>query len=194
MIRNFTILCKLNLQYISDIQFFSDSTLGFKAFKALCPSCKSKGCLSKHDSYPRYLIGMERGEPKTFTINVSRFICSTCGKSHALLPDVLVPYGSYSITFILSVLKEYFSRKSTVSALCQKYIISISTLYSWKCLYLKHKALWLGVLQNMSASPSVFLVRTFNLPDFSDLTKDFFAKLAFSFMQGSSLMTTSHLP
>ena len=194
MIRNFTILCKLNLQYIPDIQHFSDSSLGFKAFKFPCPSCKSKGSLTKHDSYERYLIGMELGEPKTFRISVTRFICSTCGKTHALLPDVLVPCGSYSITFILSALKEYFSGKSSISALCKKYTISISTLYSWKRLYLEHKALWLGVLQNMSASPSDFLISIFHLPDFSDLTKDFFAKLAFSFMQGSSLMTTSHLP
>jgi len=137
---------------------------------------------------------MERGEPKTFNIKVSRFICSTCGKAHALLPDVLVPYGSYSITFILSALKEYFSGKSTISALCKKYIISVSTLYSWKRLYIEHKALWLGVLQDMSSSPSDFLTSIFHLPDFSDLTKVFFSKLAFSFMQGGSLMTTSHLP
>lgn len=194
MIRNFTILCKLNLKYISDIKLFNDSILAFKPFKALCPSCKSKGCLSKHSSYFRYLIGMEQGSPTTFRVSVPRFICSTCGKTHALIPDVLIPYGSYSITFILSVLKDYFSHKSTIPALCEKYCISLSTIYSWKNLYLLHKALWLGVLLDMDSKPNRFITSILNSLSFSDFTKGFFAKSAFSFLQGASIMTNCHLP
>lgn len=100
----------------------------------------------------------------------------SCSSSRCFSPLRLLFYYLY-----ISVLKEYFSRKSTVSGLCKRYAISVSTLYSWKRLYIEHKALCLGVIQNMSIRSSDFLVRIFNLPGFSDLTKGFFSQVSLFF-------------
>jgi transposase-like protein len=46
-----------------------------------------------------------------------------------------VPHKSYSILFILHVLKAYFFREETVAALCLRYGIGVATLYAWKKQY-----------------------------------------------------------
>lgn len=92
---------------------------------------------------------LEDGEPVTHTVTVQRYRCGSCGHTHALLSSALVPYSSYSLRFILSVLRAYFLRTDTVAGICERVGIAISTLYRWKKLFLTHKQLWLGVLEAM---------------------------------------------
>src|SRR5659263_7967 len=194
MIRNFTILCKLNLKNISDSKLFSDSLASFCPSKAVCPVCGAKGCLSYHASYSRYLIGMDKGSLFSLKVSIPRFICSSCRHTHAILPDVLIPYGSYSLTFILSVLKDYFAGASKVIFICTKYQISPSTLYAWKKLFFIHKELWLGMLVDSIEKPLKFLNGLFHLDSTSVFTEAFFQQCAFSFMQQLPKTSFSHLP
>lgn len=111
-------------------------------------------------------------------MTVRRFRCSSCGHTHALLPSALVPYSSYSLRFILLVLRKHFLGRACVQSICEHAEISVSTFYRWKTLFLRHKALWLGVLADMAASPATFL---------SDmdgcLLQAFFQKFHLSFLQ-----------
>jgi hypothetical protein len=82
-------------------------------------------------------------------------------------------------------LKDYALRALSVAGICQKYGIAVSTLYSWKARYLKHKALELGPLVEKA-----LLLKDKYLSKAEDICRDgclneFFARFGFSFMQYS---------
>jgi hypothetical protein len=126
------------------------------------------------------MISFSEHSPVTHSVNVLRLRCDSCTHTHAILADILIPYGSYSLLFILLVLRDYFLRVKTVEALCLKYHISTSTLYAWIHLFHRQKALWLGVLEDLYVSSLAFL----SLLDRSDtFTQRFFRRFGFSFLQ-----------
>lgn len=178
MIRPFAIFCKLNQISFSDRQWLEKETESLEHTDGVCPFCHAKMALSPFASYTRYLVEWENGYPVTHGITVRRYRCSSCGHTHALLSSALVPYSAYSLRFILLVLRDYFLRNASVQEICSRAGISASTLYRWKALFLTHKALWLGVLEDMSASPESF-------PDgmAGRLLRDFFRDFLFSFLQ-----------
>lgn len=191
MIRAFTIFCKLNFMKLSAQEMFTEAMLDFSKEKLStlvfpCPFCGAKHPnWSEFASYERYLISFEKGLPITYRIMVSRIICSSCGHTHAVLPEIIIPYGSYSLIFILTVLRDYYLSHMTIQALCAKYMIATSTLYAWKRLFLIHKKLWLGILENVTTKPLTFLSSLPSLATSDDLTI-FFQNHALSFLQGVS--------
>lgn len=157
MIRLFTVLCKLNQISYSDRQWFERESQSFCTYNQACPFCGGKGHLSEFAHYERYLIGLQEDRPTVHTLRIPRCHCESCGHTHALLSSCLVPSRSYSLRFILCVLRRYFLGTLTVEKLCAYYEISPSTLYSWKDLFHKHKRLWLGVLEDMVLESGDFL-------------------------------------
>ena len=157
MIRPFTVFCKLNKISFSDRQWFEQEAESLSHTDGICPSCHAKACLSPFASYTRYLVEWADGAPAAHKVTVQRYQCSSCGRTHALLSSALVPYSSYSLRFILVVLRAYFLHQACVQTICEQAGISVSTLYRWKSLFLAHKALWLGVLESLEASVESFL-------------------------------------
>jgi len=103
----------------------------FNPYDFPCPKCSCKfPNWRRHDHYPRYIIAFEKGKSKTYDVAIERYSCSSCDHTHAVIPEFLVPYRSYSLFFILSVMKEYFTKSLTVVKMCEKYNIAISTFYS----------------------------------------------------------------
>lgn len=186
MIRAFTLFCKLNLIKLSAKQLFLQSMQDFSSHDLHCPHCGAKHPQwDYYASYERYLISFEHSESVCCVITITRLICSSCKRTHAVLPDILIPYGSYSLLFILNLLRDYFTGSLTVQELCDRYQISVSTLYAWKRLFYTHKKLWLGVLDNSMTSALDFLSEIL-LPDNSICLDVFFLTNAFSFLQGVS--------
>lgn len=188
MIRLFTIFCKLNFKILSAKDLFLQAMEDFSpdklpSVKLTCPICGAKHpAWTYHDSYPRYLISFENGVPVTYTIDITRIICSSCQHTHAILPEIIIPHSSYSLIFVLSVLKDYFTRVP-VKTLCEKYQISLSTLYAWKKLFLQHKKLWMGILEDICTDSLEFLS---SIPH-CNISKDlslFFIQTGYSFLQG----------
>jgi len=78
-----------------------------------CPSCKHTGT-TVHAYYDRRV----RDDKESFRLIVLRVKCSFCEKTHALLPDLIVPYSSISLKNIIQVIlsrspeerKEIFDR------------------------------------------------------------------------------------
>ena len=168
-----------------------DAQASFVISREVCPFCKARYLCSFHSSYVRDMIVIEKGSVVCHSLTISRVICSSCGHTHAILPDVLIPYGSYSLFFILKVLRLYFLHSFTIEELCSSYEISISTLYAWVHLFQKQKALWLGVLSDAAISPLSFLSL---LMDTSSFTAKFFQSFFFSFLQQYRFTSLSHLP
>ena len=56
-------------------------------------SCGHSGCLIIHGNYNRTL----KTPFGSIVLRILRFLCKECGKTHALLPDIIVPYSQISV-------------------------------------------------------------------------------------------------
>ena len=127
----------------------------------------------------------------TYRLKIARYKCSSCGHTHAILPESIIPYQSYSFLFIIAVMRDYYTRILTVVNICDKYNISTSTLYSWKELFLRHKKLWLGLLEDAYTSSLDFLDSFYDASFQYDL-QEFFQIMRISFLQGASHIRKAH--
>ena len=118
MIRLFTALCKSVLEKLSDEAIFQEATDGFSYHNERCPNCGAGGKLSPYGNYFRYLVSLDGEKIIVSRINPLRFGCVSCGTTHALLPDILIPHSSYSLRFMLTVLVAYFEKNKTVQLRC----------------------------------------------------------------------------
>ena len=178
MIRLFYVLCKLNQVRFSDRQWFEWESGKMKPWDQSCPACGAKGCMELFGHYDRYLVSWEDGGAVSRAVTVERRQCASCGHTHAVLPSCLIPYKTYSLRFILIVLRSYFLRVWPVEQLCERYGISISTLYRWLKLFKRHKALFLGVLEDAGMSCPSFLEGLEG-----SFLKDFYQTFRFSFLE-----------
>lgn len=147
-----------------------------------CPSCGRCGMVI-HCYYGRKLIDFEDGKPVESDICILRIACPSCEHTHAVLPDIIVPYSSHSLLFILQVLAAYFLRPESVEKICLRYEISLKRLYSWLKLWKTEKAHWLGVLAELETSSLAFLYSLMQLDRFSEFTSGFLLHFGKSFLQ-----------
>ena len=186
MVRAFTLLCKLNSYKLSDKVLFDISMAHLDLVHQVCPCCGSTSNHRIYSAYERNLITFDDGARNDHIVTIPRIKCN-CGHTHAILPDVLIPYGSYSLRFILLVLSEYLIKSLTINELCLKYQIVKSTLYSWIHLFLDHYNLLAGILASINklCPEGIDWINSY-----IGLTKDFYAKFHFSFLQPHHLTTT----
>lgn len=184
MIRKFSLFCKLIRIKTSSDSLFSAFMDSYSHTLQECPSCHSKGNLIPHGSYHRNIIDFKGGKTTYCKISVRRLKCQGCGHTHAVLPDLIVPYAQYSLFFLLRVLAEYFLRLKTVSEICLAYAITPSMLYRWKAWFLCHKKDWLPLLEHVETSSFAFLKKICFMEDFSgSFSSPFFRLTGVSFLQ-----------
>lgn len=147
-----------------------------------CPCCGVKGACSIHAYYDRSLIDFIGGKPVRHSLCILRLVCS-CGHTHAILPDFIIPYSTYGLFFILRVLAEYFLHLSSVEKLCGRFLINQKQLYHWLSLFRGQKEEWMGLLSSMESSDLSFLKGLFRLPCYSDFASGFVRRFAVSFLQ-----------
>ncbi len=155
---------------------------GFRPELDTCPFCSASHECSMHASYDRNLIDFISGSPVYHKIRVSRVICSSCGHTHAILPDLIIPYSTYGIFFILRVIAEYLMHQISIEALCLRFSITHSMLYRWYRLFLEHRSLWLGVLASAETSSLSFLKHLVS-QEYSGFSASFILRTSFSFLQ-----------
>jgi len=194
MIRLFKSLYKsLNEENIpTESQIFQKATDEFNHYGYQCPNCKATGKLSFHSLYERGLVSFYNKNVTDSRINPRRLKCASCGTSHALLPDILVPYSPYTLPFMLTVLIAYFERETSVVNICADFGIAVSTLYEWKKRLAKCKDFLLGVVLSLNKPALSFLNELFASDCLSDLLNTFFEKYGFSFLQ--AMATRYHPP
>ncbi len=96
-----------------------------------CPYCGSKSRFKQHGTYSRYIVEWIKGRKVCSVLEVVRFRCESCGKTHTYLPSFIIPCSFYGLCFVLVVLMQYFKRELTIAQICEKYGISESMLYRW---------------------------------------------------------------
>lgn len=87
--------------------------------KLLC-SCGHFGCLTKHAYYIR---SIKADSDTLVTISVLRVKCSYCGKTHAIVPHLIVPYSQITIIDQLSIINAFLNGKSMKPLMNEKCLI-----------------------------------------------------------------------
>jgi len=185
MLRKITPFGKLFLDEETAKHLYELFYIGFRRETETCSCCKSAGNCYVHGYYKRRFIDYCNGKITADSISVLRVVCKTCGHTHAVLPDIIVPYTQYTIRFICRVVSEKLTIASTVEAVCEKFEITTKTLYRFLNIYKEHKALWLGSLKAKETPHARFLSfigSTYKR--FSDFMSAFSGRFVFSFMQG----------
>lgn len=109
MIRKNSLLCKLNRIKTSSKSLFDTYMQHFQPHLETCPICGSTGNCHIHDYYGRSIVDLRSGKKSKEELCILRVFCESCGHAHAVLPDFIIPYSSYSLFFILYVLGQYFA-------------------------------------------------------------------------------------
>lgn len=167
MIRKNALFCKLICIKKTSIQLFNEYMLSYSWENEVCPWCGSKGNCVFHGSYMRSMADFVHGKAAYGEVCVLRVRCTSCGHTHAILPDVVIPYSTYGLFFILRALAEYFLHLHTVQDICARFGITVSILYRWKGIFLAHKQEWLGMLDSAETAPFAFLKSLCLLPQYS---------------------------
>ena len=143
-----------------------------------------------NSSYIRCLKNAEKSQ----AVIIDRYICPICGRTHALLPDAIIPYSRYSLRFKLDAINAYSHRSGSVETLCAQIGIAISTLYRWLKKYKEHKALYLGALGDKETPPLSFLDSLRHGTVLSQILKHFFMTFNTSFLQYTPQSHPRHPP
>lgn len=136
-----------------------------------CCACSRTGMMYLRD-YTRWLTEYRYGRIIETELKTNRYRCD-CGRTHVLLPSLIIPYGHHSLSLIIHALYDYYSHSLTVDGVCARYHISVPTLYRWKTLYEKDKELWLNGLRNIETSPLSFLNKLLNDQDMIGFLNEF---------------------
>lgn len=191
MIRLFSKLCK----YFDQISFKNEITIVNTYINSInvealsCPFCGAKGALSSFASYKRHLVTYSNNTSCDNIITIPRYICCSCGHTHAILPSVIIPYMSFSFQFTISIIHDYLIHKfHSVEAMCEHYAIAIATFYRIFKKFKEHKKLWLGIFMDSINSSVSFIEHILNSTFFEieHFILSFFNKTASSFFQGTS--------
>lgn len=148
-----------------------------------CPICGSKGSCHVHDYYGRTLIDLHAGKRITSMLCIQRVYCDSCEHAHAILPDIIIPYTRFGLIFVLRVLAEHFTMRSTIEQLCEQYDISINLLRKWIKLWHSHKQHWLGMLADLEISSPTFMQFLNTLESYSAFSMEFTRQTSYSFLQ-----------
>ena len=133
MIRKNLLLCKIFRIKISSKSLFDSYMAKFQPRLETCPICGSTGNCHIHDYYGRSIIGFRSGAQEKSNLCALRVFCDSCNHAHAILPDVIIPYSSYSLFFVLRILSEYFAGLYTIEQLCERYGIYQNQLFQMGC-------------------------------------------------------------
>ncbi|WP_373000345.1 DUF6431 domain-containing protein [Lutispora sp.] len=153
----------------------------------VCPICKAKGLMEIHAYYPRHVVALIGGVLIDEIIDILRLRCCSCGHTHAILPDFIIPYCTYSYSLILECLNGYYS-KVKIEELCERYNISPQLIYSWIKRFQDHKAQCIFLFkgkkeENLKVKLIDILKRILGYIDLSDFLTEYFNENKYCFMQ-----------
>ncbi len=190
MIRLFSKLCKCfqqnKLNSLSDLDIFNTYIESINISKLTCNSCGAKHSLKYLCNYTRHLVIYHNEHVSDNIVIVPRFICKSCGCTHAILPSVIIPYKSYSFSFLISVLHDYIFKKfHSIQLLLKHYSLPQSTFYRILNNFKLHKKLWLGLLDSYLESNQnfIFKFKSCAYIENENFISKFFNRFKISFLQ-----------
>ena len=94
-----------------------------------CPTCHALGQFRHHGSYRRWLVSDEGEARRESLVEVKRLRCKSCLTVHSLVPRELPTRSPNSAGLCEEIARDHAERTLTVSQLCEKYGLSVRTLY-----------------------------------------------------------------
>lgn len=183
MIRKNSLLCKL-IRIKTSSKFLFDTFMAqFRPELETCPICNSTGNCHIHDYYRRSIIDFDAGQRTHSGLCVLRVFCDSCEHAHAVLPDAIIPYSSFSLLFVLRLLGQYFADLGSVEQLCERFGVSQNLFYKWLKLWNFHKQRWLGVLADSETSSISFWKKLYEQERYSDFSMEFIRSTSYTFLQ-----------
>lgn len=104
------ITCKHNINDKYSNDNYHDDVKKINYLLLVCPKCKTVGLFHRHAFYNRYLFNNTEEY-----ITIQRVRCESCGSTHALLPDIIIPYRYFSSPFVLRLFDLYLKKHLSVS-------------------------------------------------------------------------------
>jgi len=83
-------------------------------------TCGHSACLTKHAYYTRSVKGCS---PALVVLTVLRVRCSHCGRTHAVVPQLIVPYSQMILHDHIQIITNHLSGNSQVPLMNQKCLI-----------------------------------------------------------------------
>lgn len=183
MLRKNSLLCKIFRLNTSSKSIFDSFMAEFHPELETCPICGSCGNCHVHDYYGRTITDFIHQNKTTSSLCIMRVMCDSCNHTHAILPDIIIPYSSYGILFVLTVLADHFTKRYSLESLCEKYVISAKQLRKWLDLWKSHKQKWLGLLNDAQTTSDSFHAFLYQVQDYSTFSMEFIRRFAHSFLQ-----------
>lgn len=94
----------------------------------VCPFCEDGGHMVGHGPYLRGLVVLEGPAAVLKTMSVNRVRCTACGKTHAIIPDDVVPRCAASVEVCMLVVVALALRSRSPSELASLTRLSASTI------------------------------------------------------------------
>ena len=100
----------------------------------VCPWCHAKNSFKKYGHYERNLSILVDDYVENYTVSVQRIICASCNKTHALLPNFIVPYKIMALFSIANIVQR--ASISSVYKLANVISISFQMIYTYLAIVL----------------------------------------------------------
>jgi hypothetical protein len=189
MIRAFLNVCKRldddDLDGIDTIDSFATNGTKIALAQAICSKCGAELGTDVHAHYQRHYVHIKDGQVTDTLLDVIRLKCSSCDKTHALLPLGVIPYSVFSIRFIALLIIDWRNERfSSVECLCEHYQIATNTFYRIKKRFKACVVLVVGMIDangKMLAIAKTIAEKGIRAADL--LLSGFFDKTAKSFCQ-----------
>lgn len=146
-----------------------------------CPKCNTNKHFEFHCTYTRNICTVINSEVVTTTVEILRLRCTSCKKTHAILPDDVIPYCYYGKSFVMHCLKLYFLENKSISEiilltntyekLIYKFIRQYSSEFLSLIFFLKT---YLNTFLKTDTLPENLLQVINNIKNFKEFLKEYF--------------------
>jgi hypothetical protein len=102
-----------------------DNLINLLNIQNISCTCGHSACLIKHAYYERKL---KSNDGQMLTLSILRLKCSVCGKTHAVLPECIVPYSQISLDDQIEIIDNYLNHKSQEDLMISNSLIDESNV------------------------------------------------------------------
>ena len=173
MIRNFLIIIKSFSKFnkINEYEMFISAQNKSNKHISCCPNCSAPSDLFVNKGfYNRYFISYHDNAPVCNQVKIKCVKCTSCERHHALLNSTIIPYSSFSVGFIVSLLFCHFTKKfSSIEKLCEHFDISINTFYKIYKSFLQDKKLLNSICEELRYLDELQIVKHLYSADCKEL-------------------------
>lgn len=135
-------------------KYYDNLIINLDFHKLICP-CGQTGQLIKHGKYTRSVKTPEKLMP----LEIKRLKCKACSKTHALMPEFLVPYSRILLEDHLSIIENFENNISNDGVMFSNPFIdkdNISYVIKQYRLHWKEKLIAFDIKLNQSIAESCF--------------------------------------